>query len=208
MFPIKGNYGLYLDCVILGKLIPARNTPENITNAPNEVRLFVPLYNLENGEFLGLNERLPYIMVKRDKDETFFSYGYDENKSKLLYSVSKQIMPNISQGEACKKHSPKLLNERSMENFSKMFFYLTKKVSSCITEKFNGFHIVSLEYGKKLRKTFRPVDVILKTIKTKRRQNELRFSKEIHLAYRSTYNEGDKIKHSSAFQCYYCNNVY
>ena len=135
------------------------------------------MYNLENGEFLGLNERLPYIMVKRDKDETFFSYGYDENKSKLLYSVSKQIMPNISQGAACKKHSPKLLNERSMENFSKMFFYLPKKVSSCITEKSNGFHIVSLEYGKKLRKKFRPVDVILKTIKTKRKQNELRFFK-------------------------------
>ena len=29
---------------------------------------------------------------------------------------------------------------------------MLKKVSSCITEKLNGFHIVNLEYGKKVRK--------------------------------------------------------
>ena len=55
----------------------------------------MPLYNLGNGEFLGLEERLAYVMVRGDTDETFFSYGYDENKSKLFYSVSKQIIPNI-----------------------------------------------------------------------------------------------------------------
>ena len=49
----------------------------------------MPLYNLINGGFLGLNERLAYIMVRGDKNETFFSYGYDENKSKVLCSVSK-----------------------------------------------------------------------------------------------------------------------
>ena len=49
----------------------------------------MPLYNLINGGFLGLNERSVYVMVRGDKDETFFSYGYDEDKSKVLCSVSK-----------------------------------------------------------------------------------------------------------------------
>ena len=85
---IKGDYALYLDYVTLGQLIPARNSPENITkyeSGYNEVKLFVSLYNLENGDFLGLDERLAYIMVTGDKDEIFFFNGYDENNSKLLY---------------------------------------------------------------------------------------------------------------------------
>lgn len=52
---------LYLDYVILEQLIAARNSLENIAEcdcAPNEVKLLVPLYNLTNGEFLGLDEYL------------------------------------------------------------------------------------------------------------------------------------------------------
>ena len=30
----------------------------------------------------------------------------------------------------------------------------------------------------------------------------------MHLAYRGTFNEGNKIKHSTAQQCYYCSNFY
>ena len=84
----------------------------------------MPLCNLINGEFLGLNERLAYIMVRGDKDETFFSYDYDENKSKVLCSVSKQIMSNNFQGTAFKKDVSQILNEQSREDFSRMFFYL------------------------------------------------------------------------------------
>ena len=80
-----------------------------------------------------------------------------------------------------------------------------KKVSSCITEKFNGFYIFSLEHGKKLMKKFRPVDITFKRIK-KEDKIKCYFSKELHLAYRSTYNERNKIKGSSACPCYHCSN--
>lgn len=82
---------------------------------------------------------------------------------------------------------------------------LAKKVSNCITEKFIGFDIISLEYGKKLGKKIKTVDII-----SKEKEDNIKcyFSKELHLAYRSTYNKGDKIKHSSAFQCHYCHNFY
>ena len=84
----------------------------------------MPLYNLISGGFLGLNERSVFIMVRGDKDETFFSCGYNGNKSKVLCSVSKQIMPQVFQGTPFKKDVSQILNERSREDFSRMFFYL------------------------------------------------------------------------------------
>ena len=54
---------------------------------------------------------------------------------------------------------------------------MLKKVSSCITKKFNGFHIVSLEYGKMLKKKFRPVDISFKPIKKKMTKSTATFQK-------------------------------
>ena len=38
--------------------------------------------------------------------------------------------------------------------------------------------------------------------------NCLFFPNEMHLAYRSMFSEGHRIKHSSAWECYYCSNYY
>ena len=43
-------------------------------------------------EFKGLQNWLAYIMVKDDEDEMFLSYGYDEDKSIVLYSTVKRIL--------------------------------------------------------------------------------------------------------------------
>ena len=32
----------------------------------------IALYNADRGEFLGLEKRLPYIMVRDDQDKAFF----------------------------------------------------------------------------------------------------------------------------------------
>ena len=37
---------------------------------------------------------------------------------------------------------------------------------SCISEKYNGFHVISIEYCGKLRKKFRPIDIIYKPVKS------------------------------------------
>ena len=39
------------------------------------------------------------------------------------------------------------------------------QLSSCTCEKFNGFNIISIEHGKKLRKKFKPIDIIYKPVK-------------------------------------------
>ena len=56
----------------------------------------------------------------------------------------------------------------------KKFRYLSLKnpkkqtivqLSSCINAKYNGFHIISIEYSKKLRKKLQLIDIIYKPVK-------------------------------------------
>ena len=91
-------------------MIPAQNNPENIEKYKwkrNKLKLYVPLYNTENGCFSGRYTHLTLIIAKGDCDKTFFSYGYDECKSSLLYSVSQKAiktMLNIFQGICLEEH--------------------------------------------------------------------------------------------------------
>ena len=86
---------------------------DNYEFKENECLLYVPLYNTENGLFQGLGKRLGYITLRGDKNETFYSYGYDGERSKLLYCLFKQPIPNILQCTSFKKHTQYLLNERN-----------------------------------------------------------------------------------------------
>ena len=55
----------------------------------------------------------------------FFSYGYSEKKSLVLYSVAKEKIPNAFISTCFKKHFPEIMNERwHNEEFSGIFFYL------------------------------------------------------------------------------------
>ena len=42
---------------------------------------------------------------------------------------------------------------------------VVRQLSSCINEKYNGFHIISIEYSDKLRKKSRPINIIYKPAK-------------------------------------------
>ena len=109
-----GDYAIYLDYVTLGQLICANNLVEDFNNyecKPDQVKLYVLLCNVDTGEFKGLQDWLAYIMVRGDENETFLSYGYDEDKSNILYSTFKQMLLNIFQGTSFKKHHPMLLDE-------------------------------------------------------------------------------------------------
>ena len=85
---------------------------------------------------------------------------------------------------------------------------IIRDLSSCIIEKFNGFNIVRIEFERKLRQKISPLDIIYKPVKKEDEIAECFFTKQINLAYRSTFSENQKIKHSTAFQCYFCSNYY
>ena len=67
---------------------------------------------------------LAYIVLRGDEDEIFFSYGYSKSKSKILYSYSKQQIPDAFISTSFKKHFSEIMNEKRDENSSSLFYYL------------------------------------------------------------------------------------
>ena len=127
---IKDGEAIYLEYVILGQIMPLANPDPSIDLdtydfKENECLLYVPLYNTENGLFKGLAKRLGYITLRGDKNETFYSYGYDSERSKLLHCTMKQALPNIFQCTSFKKHKQYLLNEKATDKAaSSLFLFL------------------------------------------------------------------------------------
>ena len=102
-----GDYAIYLDYVILEQLILANNCP---------------LYNTKNGYFRGVKKWLAYIMIRGDSDETFSLYGYDKERSKIMYWSLKHSLPNIFQSTVFKKHTKMSIKEKVTADLSKLFF--------------------------------------------------------------------------------------
>ena len=127
---VKEGEAIYLEYVVLGQIMHLANPDPSIDLdkyefKENECLLYVPLYNTENGLFKGLAKRLGYITLRGDKNEIFYSYGYDSERSKLLYCSFKQPIPNIFQCASFKKHRQYLLNEKTTDRLvSSLFLFL------------------------------------------------------------------------------------
>ena len=125
---VKGGHAMYLDFVTLAQILanpPSDIDLENYKYQENEVLLYSPLYNTKNGLCRGLTKTLGYIILRVDVSESFFSYGYDKEQSKVLYGTNRQPLLNIFQCTAFKKHVHYLTNQSQEDlNFPKMFMFL------------------------------------------------------------------------------------
>ena len=81
-----------------------------------------------------------------------------------------------------------------------------RELSSYIIEKFNRFNIARVEFSKKLRQTFCPINIIYKPVKKVDDIINCFFGEKLNKAFRVSFNETSKIKHCSAWQCYFCFN--
>ena len=81
-----------------------------------------------------------------------------------------------------------------------------REISTCVTEKYNGFSIVRIDFDKKLRQNFLPIDIIYTPVKKQDEIIDCFFTDKLWLAYRTTYNNDNKmnLKHTCAFRCHYC----
>ena len=123
----SGEIAMYLHNFVIGQLIVAANQPKDIANytcLKNEVKVLSCVYDIESGDFKGIREQLAFIVLRGDSDETFLSYGFDKMKSKLLYSFSKQQIPDAFVSVAFKKHFDEIMNEKRDDSSSSLFYFL------------------------------------------------------------------------------------
>ena len=118
---------MYVQNFRIGQLIFAANQPKDILQyecLPNEVKLLSCVYDLETGEFKGVRLQLAFIILRGDEQELFLSYGFDKSKSKVLYSYSKQQIPDAFVSTSYKKHFNEIMNEKRNEDASSLFYFL------------------------------------------------------------------------------------
>ena len=123
----NSDIAMYVQNFIIGQLIFAANQPKDISEygcLPNEVKLLSCVYDLESGEFKGVRQQLAYIILRGDDQEIFFSYGFDKSKSKVLFSYSKQQIPDAFISTSFKKHFNEIMNEIRNEDSSSLFYFL------------------------------------------------------------------------------------
>ena len=80
--------------LILGQIVESSNPLENISTYTLKEYFE---YNTSTGEFEGLYKTIGFLVVTGAPDEIFFNYGYDKNKSKVLYShYRRKILSSFS----------------------------------------------------------------------------------------------------------------
>ena len=80
---------------------------------------------------------------------------------------------------------------------------IVRQLSSCINEKYNGLHVISIEYSKKLRTKFKPINIIYKPIKSPEKEVLCFSTNDIPKSYRNSCGgTSDKVSHGFAFECY------
>ena len=143
---------MYHDNFILGQLIIAANQPSDLDNyscKTSEVKLNSCIYNLTKGEFEGLRTKLAFIMLRGDNNQTFFSYGFHPGKSAVLYSISKQKIPDAFITNSFKKHYSEIINERrEKEEFSTLFYYqpsITDRKKKTINRHKNNVNLTPVD---------------------------------------------------------------
>ena len=103
----SGELTMYNHNFIIGQLIPAANQPEDIAAhecQPNEVKLLTCIYDLANGQFKDVRDSLAFSVLRGDMEEVFLSYGFDADKSKVLYAASKKKIPDAFSCTYFNKH--------------------------------------------------------------------------------------------------------
>ena len=87
---------------------------------------------------------------------------------------------------------------------------IVRQFSSCLIEKYRGFTIISIEYQKKQRKLFKPIDIIYKSTKHIEIEPLCYFTEDISKAYSSLHSKGKKglSRAHKVYQCFYCNKFF
>ena len=82
---------------------------------------------------------------------------------------------------------------------------IVRQISSCITKKYNRFQAISIEFARKERKRYKPIDIIYKPTKNPEISPLCYFTQDISKAYHNFYSVVDKTESGfGSYECCYC----
>ena len=75
-------------------------------------------------------------------------------------------------------------------------------------EKFRGSDVVRIKYCRRQRSKFPPIEIVYKPVQKLDDIIDCYFSIDLATAYRAEWSTGKSLRHSRAYQCYYCGSYY
>ena len=208
----SGEIAMYLNNFVIGQLIIAANQPKDIETyicSKNEVKLLSCVYDIQSGNFKGIREQLAFIVLRGDDDETFLSYGFDKIKSKLLYSYSKQQIPNAFVSVPFKKHFEEIMAESRNESSSSLFYFLpsVSDRKEEINQHKNNVSLFPIDITKDFIESFSPERISFKPDlldssdeKERKPQTEMLYGLFNHISKVSNQNLERNIAHLNIVQ--------
>ena len=114
--------------------------------------------------------------MRGDEHEIFLSYGCDKSKSKVLFSYSKQQIPDAFISTSFKKHFNEIINEKRTENSSSLFYYLPSisDRKETINQWKNNPSLVPIDFSIAFIESFSPQNEKFRPDLLNSRDNKLR----------------------------------
>ena len=106
-------------------------------------------YTPQTGEFLGLYETVGFMVVRGSPDEVFFNYGFEKEKSQVLYSHYRRRIPNSFNGTIFNRHHV-LIERRSWCRIFKYLFFTsaTTNINEEINKYLNNFSTSTIDVSQ------------------------------------------------------------
>ena len=145
LYASKSDYTyFYAENYIIAQIIPLANSPTDLSTyelKPDEVKILKTQYNVSTGQFLELIESIGQIPVRGDAGETFFDYGFDQNKGKI---------PNCFRSGMFSIYNEKLQQGKLSTDFSRVYYYIpptTDRIEP-INQHMGNVHLKPIHVGE------------------------------------------------------------
>ena len=104
-------------------------------------------YDLETGEFGGLYETVGFFVVRGSLEEVLLNYGFDKEKSKVLYSHYRRKIAKSFSGTTFNHHRTMVESGKVEGEMSNNFFFLPSIIdrSEEINRYLNNISISSID---------------------------------------------------------------
>ena len=120
-----------------------------------------PKYNTSTSEFKGLYKTIGFLVVRGAPDKIFFNYGYNQNKSKVLYSHYRWKIPSSFSGIIFNCHRSLIENGGPENDYSNISIFFLRSItdrSEEINKYLNNVSVTSVNISQTQLNTWAEID--------------------------------------------------